>query len=307
MKSGKSLLIPILAALLLPTLAFAAPSKVLPRLKLQVGQKFKLRASSDSKMTNTVNGQKQVILDSASVVFAFELLSVDEVGDMAIKVTYDSIRLNEEAPGGKVAYDSTLGGEVQPLVRGLASLVGQSVTMRISPDGRVRSVTGADELVAKGIEKYNALSEPWRSSMSKILQDRFGNQPTSEMMQGLFGVYPEQPVAVGERWSRKFSMSIGTAECFYKITDRKNGVLNIKTYATVTPDPDAPPIQMGLSLVKSELNGKQEGTLQLDEATGIPVGSKDTNSSSGNLVIVQGGSEIRIPSSSTSTTTVEKL
>lgn len=307
MKPGKCLLASLVAVLLTQTLAFAATAKIQPRLKMQVGQKFKLRMSSDGKMVHTVQGQTQVITDSASLVCTFELLSLDEVGDMTMKVTYDSIRLSEDAPAGKIVYDSTSTSEVPPLVRGIAALVGQSFTMRTTSDGRVRSVTGADEIVQKGIEKLNVLSEPWKSSMMKILQDRFGNLATSEMMQGLFGLYPEKPVSVGERWSRKIELSRGTAECFFKITDRKNGILTIKMYATTAPNPDAPPIQMGLASMRSDVVGKQEGTLQLDEATGIILHAKMTESSTGNMILITGGSEIPIPTSSSSTSTVEKL
>ena len=307
MKPVKSLLTSIVALLLFQSLVFGAAATVQPRLKLSVGQKFKLKAATDSKMTQTVQGEQQVFLDSAAIVFAFELQSVDEAGDMTLKVTYDSIRLSEDAPAGKVSFDSTSTAEVPPLVRGMAAIVGQSFAMRITPDGRVRSVTGADEIVAKAVEKNNILSEPWKSSMSKLLQDRFGNLQSSENMQGLFGIYPENPVAVGERWSRKFELSMGTAECFFKITERKNGILTIKAFATVAPNPDAPPVQMGLVNVKSEATGKQEGTLQIEEATGIILHATETNTSSGNLVIVSGGPEMRIPTSVTGTTTVDKI
>ena len=297
----------IMGSLLAQTLALGALENIQPRLKLTVGQKFKLKAGSDSKMVETVNGEKQTILDSASIVFAFEVQNVDETGDMTIKVTYDSIRLTEEAPAGKVSFDSASSAEAPPLTRGLAALVGQSFTMRITPDGRVRSVTGADEMVAKAIEKHNALSEPWKSSMSRIIQDRFGNLPTSEGMQGLFGIYPEKAVAVGERWSRKLEMTGNIAECFFKITDRKDGILTIKAYATIAPNPEAPPIQIGLFQAKSEATGTQEGTIQIEEATGMILNLKGTNKSSGNLVLITGGPEIRIPISVTGSTTIDKL
>jgi hypothetical protein len=307
MKPVKSLLASIVVALLIQSLVFGASATIQPRLKLTVGQKFKLKAGSDAKMTQTVNGEKQTILDSASIMFAFEVQNVDETGDMTIKATYDSIRLTEDAPAGKVSFDSASTAEAPPLTRGIAALVGQSFIMRITPDGRVRSVTGADEIVAKAIEKHNVLSEPWKSSMSRIIQDRFGDLQTSENMQGLFGIYPEKAVAVGERWSRKIEMIGNIAECFFKITDRKAGVLTIKAYATIAPNPDAPPIQMGLAQVKSEATGTQEGTFRIDEATGMILNLKETNKSSGNLVVITGGPEVRIPTSVTGSTTIDKL
>ena len=297
----------IMGSLLAQTLALGALESIQPRLKLPVGQTFKLKAASDSKMVQTVNGEKQTILDSVSIVFAFEVQSVDETGDMTIKVTYDSIRVSEDAPAGKVSYDSASTAESPPLTRGIAALVGQSFIMRITPDGRVRSVTGGDEMVAKAIEKHNVLSEPWKSSMSKLLQDRFGNLSASESMQGLFSIYPEKAVAVGERWSRKFEMTGNIAECFFKITDRKDGVLTIKAYAKIAPNPDTPPIQMGLAQVKSEATGTQEGTIRIEEATGMILSIKETNKSSGNLLLITGGPEVRIPTSMTGSTTVDKL
>ena len=297
----------IVGSLLAQTLALGALENIQPRLKLTVGQKFKLKLAGDSKMVNTVNGQKQTITDSAAIVYAFELQSVDETGDMTLKVTYDSIRVSEDGPAGKVSFDSASTAEAPPLTQGMATLVGQSFIMRITPDGRVRSVTGADEMVAKAIEKHNALSEPWKSSMSRIIQDRFGNLPASEGMQGLFGIYPEKAVAVGERWSRKFEMTSGIAACFFKITDRKDGILTIKAYATIAPNPEAPPIQLGLAQVKPETTGTQEGTIRIEEATGMILNLKETNKSSGNLVLITGGPEVRIPITLTGSTTVDKL
>jgi len=307
MKPAKCLLACLSALLLIQTLACAAPEKILPRLKLQVGQKFKLKASSDSKMVSTVQGQTQVITDSASLVCTFELLSLDEVGDMTMKVTYDSIRLSEDAPAGKIVYDSTSTSEVPPLVRGIAALVGQSFTMRITPEGRVRSVSGADEIVAKAIEKNNVLSEPWRSALSKQITDRFGNLPTSENMQGMFGVYPDKAVAIGERYSRKFQTAENIIESFYKITDRKDGILTIKCYAKITPNPESPGIQIGLVQMKSEATGTEEGTLQIEEATGMILHISATSKSSGNLLVVSGAPEMRIPTNITGSTKIDKL
>ena len=307
MRHKRTLTAAIMAFCLTSALALGAPAKVQPRLKLAAGQRFKLKVASDSKMVQTVNGEKQTVIDSAAMVFAFECQSLDEIGDMTLKVTYDSVRFNEDAPMGKIAFDSTTGAEVPPLVRGMAALVGQGFTMRITPDGRVRSVTGADEIVAKAIEKHNVLSEPWKSSMSTLLHDRFGNSAAQESMQGLFDVYPDKPVAVNERWTKKMELPQFTAESFFRITERKDGILTIKTFYNITPNPDAAPIKMGLVSTKSEAVGKMEGTLTMEEATGIMRSLKATSTSTGNLVILQGDSELRIPTSIQTTTSVEKM
>jgi len=303
----KTISILALLSLLIHGLAWVADAKIQPRVKLSVGQKFKLKLTYDGKMTQTVQGKKQVITDTATIVYSYDLQSVDETGDMTLKVTYDSIRLTEDGPLGKIAFDSATTAEVPQLVRGMAALVGQSYVMRMTPGGRVRSVTGADEMVAKAIEKHNILSEPWKSSMSKLLSDRFGNLPISESMQGLFGIYPDKPVAVGERWSRKLELPQNIAECFFKIMDRKDGILTIKSFITVKSNPEAPPIQIGLVNATSDATGKQEGTLKLDEVTGLILHAEQTNSSTGNLTIVSGGPKIVIPSTVTGTTTLEKL
>lgn len=284
----------------------AAPEKISLRLNLKPGQTFKYRIDNTTKMTNTVGASTSAVETVVSVVYSFEVQSVENA-DYTLKVTYDSLKLREVGPLGNVSGDSSKPAESHALVKGILGVVGQSFTLRVGQDGRVRSVQGCDEITRTASRELDTLAEPWKSAMTQLLGDHFGNAAVRESMRSLFDIYPEKPVAVGERWSRSEITSKGKIDAFFKITERKDGRLSVKLYQEVTADPNAIPVQMGLLTVKSAVSGKSEGTMLIEEVTGLILKGSVSGKVSGSVKVIQGSNETAVPTSIEGTTSIERI
>ena len=110
----------------------------------------------------------------------------------------------------------------------------------------------------------------------QIGNDGLRGLPPAAMKQNLqtmFALYPDGPVAVGESWQRKVTTSKGmpaVLEAVYTLKNRSSGVCTIELHAKVSPNPDAPPVEMGTGKREYELSGEQRGTMVVDEASGLP-------------------------------------
>jgi len=288
--------------------ACVAADEVQLQLRLKEGQSYRLRITGDTKMTQTLQGQRQEVKEWASFGYVFDVQSVDANGDAAIKVTHQTMQFREDGPAGRVELDSTKpGAKVPPLLAGMAAIVGQSFTMKIAPTGTIRALQGGDEMVRQAAKSLSTLEEPWKTSMTKLLEDHFGNLALRGAMGGLFSLYPDKPVAVGERWSKSLTSTRGRVEAFCKITERKDGVSFIKVYSVITPDENAVPVQMGLASVKSAISGKEEGTMEVEEATGMIVRFKTSGEASGSMKLITQAGEMPIPTTLAGSTTMERF
>jgi hypothetical protein len=92
------------------------------------------------------------------------------------------------------------------------------------------------------------------------------------MTENAMAVYPDKPVEPGDSWTRKQLTKRGFAmitESKWTLQKREAGVATIAATGAVKTDPSGPPLQAQGMAMKMDLSGTQEGTIQIDEATGL--------------------------------------
>ena len=143
------------------------------------------------------------------------------------------------------------------------------------------------------IEKIELPMPALQPLVEQQMKQQFGDQAMKELMEQMIGVYPDEPVGVGDSWSKRSVVSRGLAAIVnntWTLKSRENGVAVLDVQATVEPNPDAPALEMGVAKIQYALRGTQNGSIELDEATGWVVRSTVNQSLSGDLT-VQGGPE----------------
>jgi hypothetical protein len=217
-------------------------------------------------------------------------LAVDDVagdGTMAVTMKYDAVRFRYKGPAGEAEYDSAKPPkDVPPVARGFAAVQGLAVKMRVSPSGQVVAVDRVEELKEQILRKLNLPEGPQKATARKVLDEQFGEAAMKQNLQAMFALYPDQPVAVGDSWQRRVTTSKGlpaVLEATYTLKRRSSGVCTIEVHAKVSPNPDAPPVELGTGKMAYELNGEQKGTLEVDEGTGLPRSLATTQDVSGTM------------------------
>lgn len=243
--------------------AAAAQHKVDLKLRLVVGQTFKLRQSVAKITTATIDNRAVTGNENFTTGLVFNVQKVDPDGATVLKVTYDQ-------PSLAVSGSAVQGLEqlVQAIGRAVAGLHDQSFTVVLSPSGAVRGLEGSRECLQAAMRNLSGVPEPLRAIIEQALAQSVDEQVVREGMAGIFHVLPDGPVAIDERWSRQSGVSaqgvVETYEVFYRVLESKDGVSQIKTYRQVKNSEVASALGLSYSM-----SGVAEGMLYVEESTGV--------------------------------------
>ncbi|HZO89937.1 MAG TPA: DUF6263 family protein [Chthonomonadaceae bacterium] len=249
-----------------------AQGPLLLRLHMHVNDVHNMRMTANQQITQTINGQEIKLNQTIGMGFRFNVLNVTPDGAASMKITYRSVRFRMEGPQGVMEYDSEHPpATLPPGMQGFAAMVGQSFTMLITPEGRVLEVKGMDALVQRVLDKSGVPEGPARASMEKMLKQTFGEEGFKEMMGQMVGIYPSQPVNIGDTWMQHVALTRGfplVMDTQYKLTGRSQGLAQVAVQSAIKSNPQAEPLEFGPVKVKLDLSGEQNGTMEIAEATG---------------------------------------
>ncbi|MHC4199999.1 MAG: DUF6263 family protein, partial [Planctomycetota bacterium] len=267
-----------LVAVAAAALSTASCSKKLKlRLRLEKGKSYGVQTTVDQKIDQDMMGQKQSMTQVMSMGNTYKVTDVDGEGNASVDVTYTSVRYKQSGPMGLIDYDSKKpSGAVHPVARGFAGLVGQGFSMELPPDGHARKITGVDKMLDSMAKGLGLPEGPVRQQLKDGMKEQFGETAHQETMKKTFAVYPGDPVEVGDSWTTKVALTKGypmVAENTYTLKARSGGVATVAVKSKVSPNKDAGPTKMGPMSMKLQLSGTEEGTMEIDEATGWIVGA----------------------------------
>ena len=278
----KSVLLGLVIVLVLGAIVsdvYSADQKFDLKLKLKKGQKFGLKMVTDQKMSQTVMGQQQKMNQMTAMGMSFEVLDVDDNGNMSIKTTYLTIHARIEGPMGVMEYDSTKPqqpGADNPMSAMYKAMLGQSFAMKLSPKGEILEIKGMDEMIATMIDKMT-IDEAMKQQMKEMMKNFINEDKMKETSGTMVAALPPKPVGIGDSWTNKISVAIGfpmEIDTTNTLTDHKEGIITIQTNANIETGDDAKPTEMGPMKMTMKMKGVQKGTIQIDQATGWIVRSK---------------------------------
>lgn len=215
----------------------------------------------------------------------------DSAGVKALDITYDHIVMSMTSPMGEMKYDSRSGGQSPMGTNLMDSLIGKTFTLNVAPDGKILSVTGLDALIAS----FNTGDNPMEQQNVK---NQLNDTAIRMMMQNSFDMYPGHKVSVGDTWSKKQQMTVSGIDISMDNTYTLKSVENGNATLSVASDLNLPKTELGADSVKTqmELSGKQNGTIEVDIATGQVLNSKIVSDISGKMVMENTPQNISIKS-----------
>jgi len=240
-----------------------AQDKVLLRLNLHPGQTFDKGMMVNTETSEVIQNIQIHKTLTEQIRFHSEVLSVDNDGTVKLKTTFQSLATKETTTnnGKKVeptfSYDSTEHSKVvPPSLQFMATTVGQNVILTISSRGEILKVEGVDAIVNKtGAD----IKVPFIRAM---LKDAVKNYVDSISKQSVgMVIFAPPAIAVGDSWTEKISQSAFRPmqlNVKYTVISSKNGVATISI----------------LSPIKTSLTGTVNGTISVDEKTGLILSSE---------------------------------
>ncbi|WP_299457767.1 DUF6263 family protein [uncultured Microscilla sp.] len=266
MKKHFKLFIFLLFIVQIPSIAHAQKKHKLT-LKLTPNTSYIIKQQISQHIEQEFQGQRQNIRQNNSITYQYEIKEIDEEGFYKIVVVYQKIHYKQ----GKSVYDSedTTAKETT-LSRALGAMIGSKITMQVNKQGKVRDLTGADELIEKMLNARAIADKATRERLHKTFKKAFGKVALRESMEQFFNIYPDKKVATGDHWSKKvektaaFPSKVDITWTLDKV-EKNTGLINIK--AIVRPTPNII-VDLGIVKAKYDLNGTQEGSMDIDMQTG---------------------------------------
>ncbi len=299
MKARKTL-VPILAGVcivLVLLLSLSGRDKVQYRLRLEKGRKYYCKNVMEMKIAHILEGNVQETEQTMGFGYDFDVEDVNTNGDMLVKWTYRLIQFRQKGPTGLMEYDSSK-KDSQPHAQAqpVATLLGESFLVKLTPQGRVKEIKGLEPMYANIAKKLP--QGPINEKMLNGLKQQFGQEALKEMMEVGTAIYPNGAVEVGDSWEIKFAISQGfpmVVENKYVLKQREGGKATIEVSGAIKPNPEAKPMELGLLKIGYEITGRQSGQIELEESTGLIIRSTIKQVLAGEMKMGGAGGDSNMP------------
>jgi hypothetical protein len=147
--------------------------------KLKEGQQYSLSIKTNQTISMEMQGQTMVLKQNSEITQDLLVKKVDENMNFTLDITYKKMKLNQNAMGMDISFDSEKPDESgNPMAKqvgeALNKIVGTTVTTEMDRFG-------------------NAI----RNNISEVMAD---NQSVSGIETGMLNVYPDKKIKIGDTW-----------------------------------------------------------------------------------------------------------
>lgn len=195
-----------------------------------------------------------------------------------LAITYDHIAMKNTTPMGVMDYDSKKPSATGSGMSFMDSLIGKSFSLSVAPNGDIVSVDGLGNLV-KSLTATDAETKA-------EIDNQFSDTAIKLMMQNSFDLYPGKPVKVGETWGKKSKMGFSginvEVENTYTLKSVNDGKATVSVKSVMNLEPTDMGAQAGIPM-KMEMKGSQDGTMEVDIATGQIISGKTSQVINGKM------------------------
>ena len=197
------------------SVAFSSDKKTVNlHLNLAKGDSLRFLEAQENRTTTAMPKGEMRVENKREVEYLLECLAVDPNGFMTIRKTW--VRAKETYRSGlgtnintMLDYDSAREKKENEKNDHLyfSFLIGNSVIVKVQPDGTILSCQGAENFADKLIKKDEAGGSVYSDEKRKKMIDSW-----TKMFQGLVASlqhYPENPVSIGDKWAGPWGSCAG--------------------------------------------------------------------------------------------------
>ncbi|MGE5598630.1 MAG: DUF6263 family protein [Bacteroidota bacterium] len=290
MQKRRVLLVLGLSLALAVSAAVSAAEGLTLRLRLTKGQTYRVTTVSEQRIKQTIFGFEQEMNQTIVIGYRVEVTAVDADGIMTMRFIYDTYRVRQESAGNVQEYDSARpDADAPPALQGYAALIGLGFDAKCDTLGRLVEISGLDEMIDGLLDRMNLPEGVDRDQLAETMRGQYGDEAMKRSMGMFFCQYPEAPLAVGDEWTQEMRVNQGIPMAVantYTLAGRQGGLATLKVHSIIAPDGEDSAIEMSGMEIRLALAGEQEGTIELDEATGLTIRARLTQKVEGEMTLV---------------------
>jgi uncharacterized protein DUF6263 len=169
--------------------------------------RYRIVTQTNAAMTGIPGMGEMTVNTTLTQVQQLTTQEVAADGTATIQNKFESVKMETATPMGSYAYDSAAPPQntADPVIASMASsmgaLVGESITLVMSPDGSIQKMEGMTRIMEK--MKQNA---PQAAGFGLGLDSVLSDDAMKGMFGQNFGHFPATPVKPGDTWKHDLSM-----------------------------------------------------------------------------------------------------
>ncbi len=237
------------------------------RLNPEDGATYEVTMTTTTTSTQTIMAIETQSTQEMRMVQEMAFSHLDDGAGFEVVVTYVSASMDMDITGNDTTID--LDAMISsPMDTVLAGFEGASFTTTMSPTGKVTSVSGIGEMVARMFDAVD-LPEAMKETMRDSMKQQFGDEAMQKMMGQAFLAFPEDDIAVGESWDMTMAIMGMRVSSTFTLAALDGDIATITTDSTMAKDTDYEPGPDVIGVIYEELDGDQVGAYRLDTKTGM--------------------------------------
>ena len=245
------------------------------QLRLETGSVYQLTMETTLSSNMIIDSQRQTMEQSNLNKYTYNVESVDENGNMRIAVTYDRIKFNSKIGPQQIEYDSEFPPDYyEPATIGFKALVGSVINIEITSSGEILEISGIDEIIDNILAEANLPETEFKAKFESDIRSQFGYDATKQALEQISGFYPDKPIMVGESWSKDIDITLGfpmKISSNYKLESSEDGISKILVNSVISSRDNLEQIVMGPISFIYDIDGSQNGVINVEESSGIAV------------------------------------
>ena len=257
------------------------------KIKVKDGETIHYLISSDTKTETEVNENKIVSQNNTEILLKYQFSPSDSKETKQLKITYEKlsigITMNDEQQKYSSENPTTSFISLDNI---LAAIKGQQLTLKLTEQGKLVSLSGTDSIRMKLIKLLQELPPPQRAKAEEFVSMFAGDAFVNNNLMPLFKIFPEDNIEEGYTWKQKNTMAnvLSTSiENTFKLVSLTSKSAVIKSEGELRSNPDEKIDVLG-NLVNATLNGSQSGEIKLNSRTGLVSSSVSTTKIKGGII-----------------------
>lgn len=257
---------------------------------LQKGNVYFQTVTANSTIRQNLGGQQMDI--KATIVGRMSYKVNDFKNNIySMDVKYESVSMKMEMQGTTMDFssDKKEGGDQLSTMMSkfLAGLTKSPFQIEMTSKGKIQSIKGLDVLFDKMFDEFPSLSPEQKAQFKGQLAQSYGGDAFKSNFEMAMAIYPDKPVAVGEKWTvnsaSKTGMELKIGSEF-QLADASGSFNTIKGLSKLEiVDKEAYTTQNGIDM-KFDITGDMTTELKVNKQTGWIEEGKLTQSLKGNAI-----------------------
>lgn len=194
----------LLGVLVLSATASAPGEALTLRVKFTKGESLRYRMTQEQTMESEMLGEVE---NTNAFVFRQDVTDVTADGTGTLDVRYEAVRM-ETGGQASMSYDSTLTGDAAKrnspiLAKIFGPMLEAKLSMTMEPTGRVASIRGVDEMLAKC---FPSSAKPNPMDPASMMKEMFNEDSLKRLVE--VNVFPTEAIEPGHKWSRNLEQPL---------------------------------------------------------------------------------------------------